>query len=437
MMTKQSNFVGLLPLIFFIVIYVLTGVYADNFSSMPLLVAFTLSVVVALMIQPKGKKDTFEEKMNIFTKAAGDSDIIMMVLIFLLAGAFYSVTDQMGAVNSIVNFGLSIIPSNMVLVGIFIIGCILSFAMGTSMGAITALAPIGVGVAEQVGGNPALIMATVVGGAMFGDNCSFVSDTTIAACRTQGVTLKEKFKYNFITVLPAIIGTVILLAIIPFGNGAETAVGEYSLINITPYVLIIVAALAGLHVMGVLALGVVAGIVIGFMNGSLDYLSALESVQRGMGWMQNLGMIAIVVSGLVGLMKHYGGIDFLLEKITARSNGSFGGQVGIASLVSLITLATTNNTIGILTAGTIAKDISEKYGINKVQTASLLDICGCSMNGLMPYAGQFLMVAGLAQISPISIMPYAFYPMLMLVMALISMVYFSKKAAPIAATKAA
>ena len=425
-MTPKSNFIGLLPLVFFIIIYVLTGIYTDNFSSMPLLVAFSLSVVVALFIQVKGQKTTFEEKMNIFTKAAGDSDIIMMVLIFLLAGAFYSVTDQMGAVSSIVNLGLSVIPSNKVLVGIFLIACVLSFAMGTSMGAITALAPIGLGIAEQVGGNPALIMATVVGGSMFGDNCSFVSDTTIAACRTQGVTLKEKFKCNIITVLPALVGTIILLGIIPFGNGAETAVSEYSLINIIPYVLIIVAALSGLHVMGVLGLGVVSGIFIGFMNGSLDYLSALETVQRGMGWMQNLGMISIVVSGLVGLMKHYGGIQYLLEKITAHSNGIFGGQMGIAALVSLITLATTNNTIGILTAGTIAKDISDKYSIDKAQTASLLDICACSMNGLMPYAGQLLMVAGLAKISPISIMPYAFYPMMMLVMAIISIIYFSK-----------
>ncbi len=425
-MTPKSNFIGLLPLVFFIIIYVLTGIYTDNFSSMPLLVAFSLSVVVALFIQVRGQKTTFEEKMNIFTKAAGDSDIIMMVLIFLLAGAFYSVTDQMGAVSSIVNLGLSVIPSNKVLVGIFLIACVLSFAMGTSMGAITALAPIGLGIAEQVGGNPALIMATVVGGSMFGDNCSFVSDTTIAACRTQGVTLKEKFKCNIITVLPALVGTIILLGIIPFGNGAETAVSGYSLINIIPYVLIIVAALSGLHVMGVLGLGVVSGIFIGFMNGSLDYLSALETVQRGMGWMQNLGMISIVVSGLVGLMKHYGGIQYLLEKITAHSNGIFGGQMGIAALVSLITLATTNNTIGILTAGTIAKDISDKYSIDKAQTASLLDICACSMNGLMPYAGQLLMVAGLAKISPISIMPYAFYPMMMLVMAIISIIYFSK-----------
>ena len=425
-MTPKSNFIGLLPLIFFIIIYVLTGIYTDNFSSMPLLVAFTLSVVVALLIQVKGQKTTFEEKMNIFTKAAGDSDIIMMVLIFLLAGAFYSVTDQMGAVSSIVNLGLSVIPSNKVLVGIFVIACVLSFAMGTSMGAITALAPIGLGIAEQVGGNPALIMATVVGGAMFGDNCSFVSDTTIAACRTQGVTLKEKFKCNIITVLPALVGTIILLGIIPFGNGAETVVSEYSLINIIPYALIIVAALSGLHVMGVLGLGVVSGIFIGFMNGSLDYVSALETVQRGMGWMQNLGMITLVVSGLVGLMKHYGGIQYLLEKITAHSNGIFGGQIGIATLVSLITLATTNNTIGILTAGSIAKDISDKYSIDKAQTASLLDICACSMNGLMPYAGQLLMVAGLAKISPISITPYAFYPMMMLIMAIISIIYFSK-----------
>ena len=425
-MTPKSNFIGLLPLIFFIIIYVLTGIYTDNFSSMPLLVAFTLSVVVALLIQVKGQKTTFEEKMNIFTKAAGDSDIIMMVLIFLLAGAFYSVTDQMGAVSSIVNLGLSVIPSNKVLVGIFVIACVLSFAMGTSMGAITALAPIGLGIAEQVGGNPALIMATVVGGAMFGDNCSFVSDTTIAACRTQGVTLKEKFKCNIITVLPALVGTIILLGIIPFGNGAETVVSEYSLINIIPYALIIVAALSGLHVMGVLGLGVVSGIFIGFMNGSLDYVSALETVQRGMGWMQNLGIITLVVSGLVGLMKHYGGIQYLLEKITAHSNGIFGGQIGIATLVSLITLATTNNTIGILTAGSIAKDISDKYSIDKAQTASLLDICACSMNGLMPYAGQLLMVAGLAKISPISIMPYAFYPMMMLIMAIISIIYFSK-----------
>ncbi len=419
-MEQKTSYKGLLPLAFFLLIYMATGVVTSNFNSMPLLVAFILASGFALMLDKDGHKTSFEDKVMIFSRAGGEETIILMVVIFLLAGAFYSVADAMGAVSSIVNLGLAVLPSSMILPGIFIIGCVLSFSMGTSMGTITALAPIGVGIANQTDTNMALVMGTVVGGAMFGDNLSFISDTTIAATRTQNVALKEKFKANFWTVLPAVVLTVIILAMFPVNAGATVEAKEYSVIQILPYAAIIITALMGLNVMAVLGIGIAAGGIIGLAYGSFTPVEFLEVLQRGMGWMENLAIIAIVVGGLVGLMKHYGGIDYLLERVTNRVKTQKGGQFGISALVSLITAATTNNTISIITAGPLAKDISKEYDIDPRQTASLLDIFSAAIQGLIPYGGQILLAAGLGQISPVSVVPYGIYPMLMIVMGCLS-----------------
>jgi Na+/H+ antiporter NhaC len=421
LMNKKSSIVGLLPLIFFLAIYLGTGFATGNFSTMPLLVGFIFASGFALLLDKPGEKTSFNKKVDLFARSAGEETIIIMVVIFILAGAFYSIADAMGAVSSIVNLGLSILPANMILPGIFLIGCVLSFSMGTSMGTVSALAPIGVAIAAQTDANIALVMATVVGAAMFGDNLSFISDTTIAATRTQGVELRDKFKANFFIVLPAVIATLAILAFMPITvETMETY--EYSVMNILPYIAVIVSALAGINVMAVLGIGVGVGAVIGLMNGSFNVVELLGVLQRGMGWMEDLAIISLIVGGLVGLMKYYGGIDYLLEKITASVKSKVGGQFGIAALVSLIDIITTNNTIAIIATGPLARDISKEYDIDPRRAAGLLDVFASGFQGLIPYGGQLLLAAGIAKISPVQIMPYSYYSILMIVMGSIAII---------------
>lgn len=431
MTNNKGNFRGLLPLIVFLLLFVGTGLLTGNFDNMPLLVAFMISAGFALMLNKKGEKLSLTEKVDIFMEGGGESTIVLLVVIFLLAGAFYSVADAMGAVSSTVNLGLDILPKSIILPGIFIIGCIISFAMGTSMGTVTALAPIAIGVASQAGISLPLVLGTVVGGAMFGDNLSFVSDTTIAATRTQGVELRDKFKMNLMIVLPAVILTILILLIIPVGN-ASVQVGEYTLVNVLPYLAVIVSALFGLNVMVVLVIGILTGSVIGLTAGSFTLVELLGFIQRGMGWMQNLAIIAMIIGGIVELMKHYGGIDYLLETVTRRIKSKKGGEGGIAVLVSLVDIATANNTISIVTAGPLAKDISKEYGIDPKRTASLLDIFSSGFQGLLPYGGQLLVIGGLAEISPIQITPFCFYPLLILIFGILAIIFgipnFNKKA---------
>lgn len=431
MTNNKGNFRGLLPLIVFLLLFVGTGLLTGNFDNMPLLVAFMISAGFALMLNKKGEKLSLTEKVDIFMEGGGESTIVLLVVIFLLAGAFYSVADAMGAVSSTVNLGLDILPKSIILPGIFIIGCIISFAMGTSMGTVTALAPIAIGVASQAGISLPLVLGTVVGGAMFGDNLSFVSDTTIAATRTQGVELRDKFKMNLLIVLPAVILTILILLIIPVGD-ASVQVGEYTLVNVLPYLAVIVSALFGLNVMVVLVIGILTGSVIGLTAGSFTLVELLGFIQRGMGWMQNLAIIAMIIGGIVELMKHYGGIDYLLETVTRRIKSKKGGEGGIAVLVSLVDIATANNTISIVTAGPLAKDISKEYGIDPKRTASLLDIFSSGFQGLLPYGGQLLVIGGLAEISPIQITPFCFYPLLILIFGILAIIFgipnFNKKA---------
>ena len=338
-----------------------------------------------------------------------------------MAGAFYSVADAMGAVKSMVNLGLTLLPLKMLLPGLFIIGCILSFAMGTSMGTVSALTPIAVGIANETGISLPLICGVVVGGAMFGDNLSFISDTTIAATRTQEVEMKDKFKVNILIVLPAVILNIIVLSFIG-GEGVQGAVYEYSLLNLVPYVSIIVLALIGINVIIVLTIGVVLGLIIGLINNSFTFIEIFSVVQRGMGWMENMAIIALVVGGVVAIMEYLGGIDYLLENLTAKIKSKKGAEFGISILVSLLCLATTNNTVSIITAGPLAKDIADKFSVDRRRVAGLLDIFSSAFQGLMPYAGQILVAAAMAQISPVSIVPYSWYSMFMIVMGILAII---------------
>lgn len=421
MSNNKGRFIGLTPLVLFLILFVGTGLITGNFDNMPLLVAFMISAAYALCLNKEDEKLAFNKKIDIFMEGGGEPTIVLLVVIFLLAGAFYSVADAMGAVSSTVNLGLNILPKNALLPGIFVIGCIISFSMGTSMGTVTALAPIAIGISQQTGINVALALGTVIGGAMFGDNLSFVSDTTIAATRTQGVELKDKFKMNFFIVLPAVIVTVIILLFIPV-SGATFEVGEYSLVKILPYLSVIVSALIGINVMMVLVIGIGVGSIIGLIGGSFSLVELLGFIQRGMGWMQNLAIIAMIIGGIVELMKYYGGINYLLYNVTSRIKTKKGGEAGISALVSLIDIATANNTISIITAGPLAKDISKEYEIDPRRTASLLDIFSSAFQGILPYGGQLLVAAGLASITPVAIMPYTFYPMLLIVFGIFSIV---------------
>lgn len=418
-MEKRTNFIGLLPLVFFLILFMGAGILTGNFSSMPLLLAFVFATAFALVLDKKGEKTSLSDKIDIFAKAAGEPTIMLMVVIFILAGAFYSIADAMGAVTSIVNLGLSVLPANMMLPGLFIVCSILSFSMGTSMGTITALAPIGVGIASQTGMGLPLVLGTVVGGAMFGDNLSFISDTTIAATRTQGVKMRDKFKSNGLIILPAFVITVIILTFLSGGN-VQLQAHEYSLVRIIPYVAIIASAAIGLNVMVVLGIGIATGSIIGLAMGSFNIVEMFATLQRGMGWMEDLALISIIVGGLVGLMHYYGGIEYLLEKLASKVKTKKGAEIGIAALVSVLDITTTNNTISIITAGPLAKDLSEKYGVSPIRTASILDIFSAGFQGISPYAGQMLLAATIGKISPIQIIPFSIYSYLMIGFGLLS-----------------
>lgn len=418
---KKGNFWGLTPLIVFLLVYCSTGIISGKFDNMPLLVAFMITAGISLFLNKKDEKLSVDKKIDIFSKGAGEPTLMIMVIIFILAGAFYSIANACGAVQSTVNLGLSLLPPNMLLTGLFLIGCVLSFSMGTSMGTISALCPIAIGLAENTTLSLPLVCGVVVGGAMFGDNLSFISDTTIAATRTQEVSMKDKFKVNILIVLPAVIITAIILFFIKVEvTGLESF--DYSLVNIIPYVSIIVLALIGLNVFFVLGAGVLIGLVIGYANGSFTFIESLAYLQRGMGWMEDVAIIAIVVGGVVALMEYFGGIEWLLSSMKAKIKSKKTAEFGIAALVSLLDIATTNNTISIITAGPIAKDISDEFEIDRKRTAGLLDIFSSGFQGLIPYGGQLLVAGAFAKISPVSIVPYAWYPMLILLMGIISII---------------
>jgi Na+/H+ antiporter NhaC len=360
-------------------------------------------------------RNRFSEKVSIFCAGAGDSTLILMVLIYLLAGAFYAAATAMHAADTITNLGIALLPARFILLGLFVTACILSFAMGTSMGTVAALIPIAVNIASRTSVPVPLVCGIVVGGAMFGDNLSFISDTTIAAAATQNVGMKAKFKANLAMVLPAMLLTVLLLGFWPVDGAVSSSLETVDLVNLIPYVLIVALSLFGMHVIGAMSLAILSAILIGIVHQDFSFVECFSILHTGMKSMEDMAMLAILTGGVIAMMKELGGIQWLLTNLTRHTKTRKGAELSIALFVSLVDIATTNNTMAIIAAGPIAKDISLAYDIPPARTASILDIFSSAFNGLVPHAAQLLTAAALAGISSISIVPFVWYSMLMLV----------------------
>lgn len=395
---KNGNAWALIPLLLFVLLFLGVGIISGDFTTMPLNVAITITVIVALLMN---RKETFAKKVEVFTKGAGHSNIILMMLIFILAGAFSTTAEKMGGVSSTVNLGLSLIPQNLIIVGLFIICMFVSISMGTSVGTVAAIAPVGFGFAQATDVPAALAMATVVGGAMFGDNLSMISDTTIAAVRTQKTKMSDKFKVNFKIVLPGAIITIIILFFLTNGISIDhTKNYDYNLIKVIPYLLVLILALVGINVIIVLIGGTVLAGIIGLIDGSFGWNGLLNAISKGIIGMEDIAMIALLIGGLVGIIQHNGGIDWLLNFVRSKVKSKRGAELGIASLVSAADISTANNTISIIMAGPLAKNIADEYDVDPRKSASILDIFGGCFQGLLPYSPQVISAAGVAGISP-------------------------------------
>ena len=413
---NKGRAIALLPIGVFLVIFLGSGIVMNDFYAMPAIVAFLIALAVAFM-QNRGL--SFAEKFAVISKGVGDENIITMCLIFLCAGAFSGAVTAAGGVESTVNFGLSILPSNIAVVGLFVIGCFISVSMGTSMGTIAALAPIAVGISEKTGFAMAICIGAVVCGAMFGDNLSMISDTTIAAVKTQGCEMKDKFKANFLIVLPAAIVTIIIFLLITRNSDYQmTEDLTYNLFQILPYILVLVGALIGINVFVVLIGGTIVSLIVGVATGTLAVSDLFTVVGSGVTGMYDITVISIVVACIVSLVKEYGGIQFILNLIRNGIKGKKGAEIGIAGLSLMVDACTANNTVAIVMAGPIAKEISEEFGVDAKRSASLLDIFTSVGQGLIPYGAQLLSAATLTALTPFDILPYCYYPILMAVSAL-------------------
>ena len=417
-MNNKGNGLALIPLGVFLVVYLGTSILAKDFYAVSVIVPFLAAALTALIMN---RKEKFENKIEIFCKGAGNTNILLMVLIFILAGAFAQVAKDMGAVDSTVNLGLSLLPSSLLIPGMFIISCFIALSIGTSMGTIVALIPIAVGIASKIGVDTALAVGAVVSGSMFGDNLSIISDTTIAATRTQGCEMKDKFKMNFIRVLPAAIITTLIFMLLS-RNSDVVSLGtlDFNLFKILPYIIVIATALLGVNVIIVLLLGTLSSGLIGFLFGSFNILGFFNSISTGIGGMSELIIISLLIAGTIEIIKFNGGIDFILSKGIKNFKSKRGAEYGIATLVSLVDVCTANNTVAIVTVGPIAKDISDKFELEPKRVAGILDMFSCVFQGIIPYGAQLISAAGLAAISPFAIMKFLFYPYLMGVCAMIA-----------------
>ena len=401
---------ALSPFIVFMIVYLVGSLLAGDFYKLPLTVAFLIASAYAICITPKIK---LKERVNIFSRGAGNENIMLMVWIFVLAGAFASIADQMGAIDATVNLTLRFLPANMLLPGLFLAACFISLSIGTSVGTVVALTPVAVGIAEQTGSSLPMIVAIVVGGAFFGDNLSFISDTTIVATQTQGCKMNDKFKANIWLAAPAAL--IVLIIYIIIGQGVETpsAIPTIEWYKVVPYMAVLILALAGLNVLVVLLIGIILAGVIGILCGSFDMLGWMDAMGKGIMGMSELIIVTLLAGGMLAIIRHNGGIDYLIQVLTMRIKGQRGAKLTMALLVILADLCTANNTIALVTIGPMAREIADRYGIDKRMSASILDTFSCFAQGLIPYGAQLLMAAGLASITPFEIIGYLYYPMVL------------------------
>ena len=411
---------ALSPFLIFMVVYLVGSLIAGDFYELPLTVAFLVASAYAIAITPKIK---LRERINIFSRGAGDENIMLMIWIFVLAGAFATAASKMGAIDATVNLTLRLLPASMLLPGLFLAACFISLSIGTSVGTVVALTPVAVGIAEQTGCSLPMIVALVVGGAFFGDNLSFISDTTIVATQTQGCKMNDKFKANIWLAAPAAI--LVLVAYIFIGQGVHVpeylpAVEWYKVI---PYVAVLVMAIIGVNVLIVLFIGILLAGVIGILTGSFNTIGWMGAMGEGIMGMSELIIVTLLAGGMLALIRHNGGIDYLIHALTIRIRSKRGAKFTIALLVILADMCTANNTIALVTVGPMAREIADKYGIDRRISASLLDTFSCFTQGILPYGAQLLMAAGLAKITPFEIIGYLYYPIALGAMAVLGIIF--------------
>ena len=362
-------------------------------------------------------------RITIYSRGASTENMMLMLWIFVLAGAFANSAKQMGCIDATVNLTLSILPSNMLLAGLFLAACFISLSIGTSVGTIVALVPIAAALGETTGGSIPLMTATVVGGAFFGDNLSFISDTTVAATSTQGCRMSDKFRVNLFIVLPAAI--VILFVCLYLGRGEHSPnnIPDIEYVKVIPYFIVLVMAIFGMNVMGVLTIGLILTGIIGIFNGSYDIFGWFTAMNDGVLGMSELIIITMMAGGLLEIIREIGGIDYIIQKMTSHIHGKRGAEFSIGILVALVDLCTANNTVAIITVGGIAKQIGDKYGVDSRKCASILDTFSCCVQGIIPYGAQLLMAAGLSKLNPIEILPYLYYPYAIGIAAILSIIF--------------
>ena len=429
-MSNKKGLLALSPLILLIgMIALFTGYSAEENhkdTNLSLTVAFMFSSIYAVAISGGMP---IKKRIDTYCRGAGASNLMLMLWIYVLAGAFAASAKAMGAVDATVNFALSVLPASMILPGLFLAACFISLSIGTSVGTIVALVPIAAGLAHSVDANLALTVASIVGGAYFGDNLSFISDTTVVATQTQGCRMSDKFRVNALIVIPAAAIILAVYAILGADTKAPMHIGQVEYIKILPYLVVLVTAIAGMNVMAVLTLGtILCGVIglVGYQMGtphSYDLFSWFSVMGNGVTGMGELIIIAMMAGGMLEIIRENGGIDFIIDKITAHVSGKRGAELSIAALVSMVNICTANNTVAILTVGNISKKIGDKFGIDNRKAASILDTFSCTVQGMIPYGVQMLLAAGLSGLSPLDIIPYLYYPIAIGLAALLAIAF--------------
>lgn len=426
-MSNKKGLLALSPLFLLIVLIVAFTVYSVDSShkdtSLSLTVAFMISSIYAVAIS--GGMPV-RKRVDTYSKGAGANNLMLMLWIYVLAGSFAASAKAMGAVDATVNLALSILPASMVLPGLFLAACFISVSIGTSVGTVVALVPIAAGLAHSMDANVGMMTAIIVGGAYFGDNLSFISDTTVVATQTQNCKMSDKFKVNSMIVVPAAVLVLIAYSVMGIGLQAPTHINEVEYMKVLPYLIVLITAIAGMNVMAVLTLGTLLCGAIGIgsqllgASGSYDLFGWFSAMGNGIIGMGELIIIAMMAGGMLEIIRENGGIDFIINKITAHVNSKRGAELSIAALVSMVNICTANNTVAILTVGNISKKIGDRFGVDNRKAASILDTFSCMVQGLIPYGVQMLLAAGLANLSPMDILPYLYYPLAIGVAALLA-----------------
>ncbi len=411
---------ALSPLLVFIVLYLVTSIVARDFYKVPITVAFMVASIYA--VASSGKMP-LQKRIESYSRGAASGNLMMMLWIFVLAGAFANAAKEMGCIDATVNLTLHLLPAEMLLAGVFLAACFISLSIGTSVGTIVALVPIAAGLANGTGTSTALMTAIVVGGAFFGDNLSFISDTTIAATQTQGCRLSDKFRVNLFIAAPAAL--IIFIIYLLMGENIQTPkqIPDFELLKVLPYLIVLAVAVFGMNVMAVLTIGILLTGIIGLIGGSFDVYGWFGAMGDGIKGMGELIIITMMAGGLLEIIRMNGGIDYIIKKLTAQVNGRRGAELAIAALVTLTNVCTANNTVAIITVGGIAKQIGDRYGVDNRKCASILDTFSCFTQGIIPYGAQMLIAAGLAELNPIEILPYLYYPLVLGMMALAAIIF--------------